>query len=1020
MINRIISDKTGCNTYLIEEDGYVIIIDPGQGPGLMAEIRDKGYKPEYILLTHEHYDHIENLEEVRNTYKVPVISSYLCSERIQNVRTNLSNISSLLQYFKTGKVPKVENERFTCGGADIVFDEEYVLNWRGHSFTFKRVPGHSPGSVLITMDEGIIFTGDYLIYRKEEILRLKGGSEKDFREVTEPLLEALPPDARLYPGHGPSYIKGMEEMPYSLTREDKESLLMWEMKELTMHHRKGCEAYDRICEGLGDIEGGPMLPVTIFKSLDLMSVPQEEILRKVTSSGTSGQQVSQIFLDGETAAAQQRALCMITGDFIGNRRIPMLIIDSPNVLRDRTKFSARGAGIMGFSMMASKRYYALTDDMEIDLDSIREFAELAKKGPSFAFGFTYIIWSCFAEGLRKLAIANQGLDDEECLSHNPNHIDLSGCHLIHGGGWKKLAHSRVSDEEFRRTLKELCNFKSISDYYGMAEQTGSIYMQCEEGHLHASNYSDIRIINPEDFSECTAGETGLIALDSVLPKSYPGHRILTEDLGMILGEDDCPCGRRGKYFKVLGRIEKVEIRGCSDTFEGKDADVVATSNGAGGSSSMPTLIGGCYPVEDKPAAAFDKLILEFIDQLSTLFMREQRYRQIPEIYSLGFWCRRAHIESIRSRYEDEKAGEVNLRGKGLTLHIAPSNMPTMFAYSWITSLLAGNPNVVRFSSREIGEASDSKGGGISRILLRGICEILERPEFAELKKRNAFVSFPRNSEHLEEISAKSSARIIWGGDETINSITAVSKAEGCVDLTFPDKYSIALFDLDYVGSLRDDELKHLAHLFYNDTYVADQNACSSPRTVFWLNTKRAAVEEEKIEKIEEGRLEKSHKFRGDMVKQRWWDAVAEEAKAYDLQPYMATEKYRMLCCAYADKAHPDKSLKPVKMWGNRLYVIPVEITGGDGAPYYSLSSCEAKLGMFYECDIDHISELYALMDEKIQTITVSGMDPEEITEGIRRAGCTGVDRVVFTGEALNFDPLWDRKDMIRLLTEQVK
>ena len=52
---------------------------------------------------------------------------------------------------------------------------------------------------------------------------------------------------------------------------------------------------------------------------------------------------------------------------------------------------------------------------------------------------------------------------------------------------------------------------------------------------------------------------------SILPHSYPGHNILTEDLGVIHGEDDCKCGRRGKYFSVLGRIPNSEIRGCSDT-----------------------------------------------------------------------------------------------------------------------------------------------------------------------------------------------------------------------------------------------------------------------------------------------------------------------------------------------------------------------------------------------------------------------------------------------------------------------
>ena len=91
-------------------------------------------------------------------------------------------------------------------------------------------------------------------------------------------------------------------------------------------------------------------------------------------------------------------------------------------------------------------------------------------------------------------------------------------------------------------------------------------MECEYGHLHASIFSDILIRRPGDFSLASIGEEGLIESVSVLPWSYPGHLLLTEDEGVILGEDDCPCKRKGKYFKVKGRIRNAELRGCSDTY----------------------------------------------------------------------------------------------------------------------------------------------------------------------------------------------------------------------------------------------------------------------------------------------------------------------------------------------------------------------------------------------------------------------------------------------------------------------
>ena len=80
----------------------------------------------------------------------------------------------------------------------------------------------------------------------------------------------------------------------------------------------------------------------------------------------------------------------------------------------------------------------------------------------------------------------------------------------------------------------------------------------------------MRIIrNPIDFSVKKNGEKGLIQVVSVLPHSYPGHSLLTEDEGVVLGEDDCPCGRKGKYIQILGRIKSAEIRGCSDTYADK-------------------------------------------------------------------------------------------------------------------------------------------------------------------------------------------------------------------------------------------------------------------------------------------------------------------------------------------------------------------------------------------------------------------------------------------------------------------
>ena len=91
-------------------------------------------------------------------------------------------------------------------------------------------------------------------------------------------------------------------------------------------------------------------------------------------------------------------------------------------------------------------------------------------------------------------------------------------------------------------------------------------MECEAGYLHSSIFSDINILRT-DFSTCDMNEIGLVQLSSILPFSYPGHIILTEDTGEIMGEDDCSCGRLGKYFQIYGRVMHAEVRGCGDTHE---------------------------------------------------------------------------------------------------------------------------------------------------------------------------------------------------------------------------------------------------------------------------------------------------------------------------------------------------------------------------------------------------------------------------------------------------------------------
>lgn len=337
---------------------------------------------------------------------------------------------------------------------------------------------------------------------------------------------------------------------FGLPAHEKRKLHDQWLAALNEHHRALCPEYARICIVLGD---GAPLPVRLFKDLDLRSF-EGGAAKTMVSSGTTGQKRSKIYLDRDTSARQTKALSRIVASFTNEqRRMPMLVIDAEGTVKERSLFSARTAGIRGFSMMGRDVTFALRNDMSLSWDTVEAFAERHAGERVLVFGFTFIVWENFIEAAR-----------ESNLS-----VDMDGV-LIHGGGWKKLVDRAVSASTYADGVKGVLGRNMGScDYYGMVEQTGSVCMECECGFLHVSEFSDVAAIDPETMRPVTFGQEGLLAMTSLLPTSYPGHILLTEDRGTVLGEDDCPCGRMGRYFKVYGRQKGAEVRGCSDTYEGR-------------------------------------------------------------------------------------------------------------------------------------------------------------------------------------------------------------------------------------------------------------------------------------------------------------------------------------------------------------------------------------------------------------------------------------------------------------------
>jgi len=352
---------------------------------------------------------------------------------------------------------------------------------------------------------------------------------------------------------------------YSLPQREKEQVLGERLNELHVRHRAASDVYARVTDALfpgfthaRTISALPWIPVGLFKSHRLISVPDEELFKTLTSSGTSGDPVSRVYLDRATAQRQTEALASIMTTVLGRDRLPTLIVDWPGVIRDRTQFSARGAGILGMMTFARQPRYLLDEEMRLDLPGLLDFLRQYGDSPFMVFGFTFMVWQHLLQQISGLG------------------LDLSNGILIHSGGWKALQERAVDDQVFRSSFREQTGLTRIHSFYGMVEQVGSVFLEGADGFLHPPNFADVIVRDPVTWQELAPGQVGVVQVLSMLPTSYPGHSILTEDLGVIQGIDDDPGGWLGKRFSLLGRVPRTQLRGCSDTYAASAEDEMAS------------------------------------------------------------------------------------------------------------------------------------------------------------------------------------------------------------------------------------------------------------------------------------------------------------------------------------------------------------------------------------------------------------------------------------------------------------
>jgi hypothetical protein len=308
----------------------------------------------------------------------------------------------------------------------------------------------------------------------------------------------------------------------------------------------------RVADKISDL---PYLPVGVFKTNPpLTLIGTDDVKRTLSSSATTGQVPSRVVLDAATARRMAKGVVTIIRDFIGPARRPYLVIDTPDNMAARAEMGARGAAVQALGSFATEVVSCLrrghNGDSSVDLEKLLACAAKWKDADVLVYGFTYVIWTNLVQPLQ-----HQGIT-----------LDVPNVRVLHSGGWKRLEQQSVTRDVFIRGVASIfgCSPDRIIDYYGMVENVGVIYPDCDHGNKHVPAFADVIVRDPLTLAPVKAGQRGLIQVCSVLPTSFPGFLLLTEDMAEVINYDGCPCGRRGISFRFAGRAPKAEVRGCGN------------------------------------------------------------------------------------------------------------------------------------------------------------------------------------------------------------------------------------------------------------------------------------------------------------------------------------------------------------------------------------------------------------------------------------------------------------------------
>ena len=380
---------------------------------------------------------------------------------------------------------------------------------------------------------------------------------------------------------------------------------------------------------------------------------------------------------------------------------------------------------------------------------------------------------------------------------------------------------------------------------------------------------------------------------------------------------------------------------------------------------------GSKKLEKKTLNPFDDVICDFFDSLSQDIFKKKKIFNDSDILTLGFWLRKKNILKLKNSFYDEEFK----RPLGIVFHITPNNVPINFAYSLFFGLITGNTNIVKVPSKKYLQVE---------YLCQSINNLLKIKKFNILKEMINIIRYENDDKITEEISKKSNARIIWGGDQTVKKIKNISTPIKCVDITFPDRYSFSVVNLEGLKNLNNLNFLNFVKKFYTDNYTFDQNACNSSHLVFWIGKKK---DKKLIDKF-------------------WIELNSYVTKKVDYPETVSTDKYNKIC---TDLIY-FSNIKKLKIYSKNLHVVTLNKL----IPKNELQ--RGQWGYFYQYLSNDISILPKIITEKYQTLSYFGLDPDFFKKFIQKNEIRGIDRIVPIGRSMEMNYLWDGYNLLSALT----